>query len=131
MPRANTPPRKISESQGGPGWYDEGVSRQVSNALRALAARLGERFSDRLGMVRLFGSHARGDAHEESDVDVLVVIEAPSWAERAAAADLATEVSFASGLCLSAVVLSREELEQRIRSDSSFIRSVLDEGHAP
>lgn len=39
----------------------------------ALAALLGL-YGDRLRHVVLFGSHARGEAHPESDVDVLVVL---------------------------------------------------------
>ena len=40
----------------------------------ALAALLGL-YGDRLRHVVLFGSQARGDAHHESDVDVLVVLD--------------------------------------------------------
>lgn len=44
-------------------------------ALDALIAFVSERFGDRLRELALFGSRARGDAHEESDVDVLVVVD--------------------------------------------------------
>lgn len=43
--------------------------------LEAFAERLRRAFGARLREVRLFGSYARGEAHEESDVDVLVVID--------------------------------------------------------
>lgn len=42
--------------------------------------------------VRLFGSHARGDAHEDSDVDVLVVVDGLTEAERRDVFDMAYEV---------------------------------------
>jgi predicted nucleotidyltransferase len=41
--------------------------------------------------VRLFGSYARGDAEEDSDVDVAVIVDALTEPERTAAIDLAFE----------------------------------------
>jgi len=46
---------------------------------RAVAADLRELYGSRLKDVLLFGSWARGDAHPESDIDLLVVLdEVPS-----------------------------------------------------
>ena len=46
---------------------------------RAVAADLRELYGDRLKDVILFGSQARGDAHPESDIDLMVVLdEVPS-----------------------------------------------------
>lgn len=46
------------------------ISTALADARRHLAALYG----DRLVRVVLFGSHARGDAREDSDVDLLVVL---------------------------------------------------------
>lgn len=40
------------------------------------------RFGDRVRALALFGSRARGDGDESSDVDILVVVEALTGAER-------------------------------------------------
>ena len=46
--------------------------------LRAdLRAALEDLYGDRLAGLVLYGSQARGDMHDESDVDVLVVLEGP------------------------------------------------------
>ena len=47
------------------------ASARVPLAVLELKQRLALRFGERLLAVRLFGSRARGEAHEESDVDVL------------------------------------------------------------
>lgn len=43
-------------------------------ALREAYARLSALYGGRLRRVILYGSHARGDAHADSDVDLLVVL---------------------------------------------------------
>ncbi len=58
------------------------LSPAVSAALARFRAALALRFGARLREVVLFGSHARGEAHEESDADVLVVIDDLTEAER-------------------------------------------------
>jgi predicted nucleotidyltransferase len=50
--------------------------------LEAYAARLRAIFGDRLREIRLFGSYARGEANEDSDIDVLVTL--TSWSSSTA-----------------------------------------------
>jgi predicted nucleotidyltransferase len=46
-----------------------------SVAVREFASWLRERFGSRVRQVALFGSRARGEGGEDSDVDVLVVVD--------------------------------------------------------
>src|SRR5688572_4999798 len=64
----------------------------VSQALSRFKAALHGRFGERVSAVVLFGSHARGDANEDSDVDVLVAIDDLTEAERLVVVDLAVDV---------------------------------------
>jgi len=50
------------------------VSREL---LSEMKLRLQAAFGDRLRGVVLYGSEARGDAREDSDVDVLMLLEGP------------------------------------------------------
>jgi predicted nucleotidyltransferase len=74
------------------GSVDRVLSPAVAAALAELKGALRARFAERLREVVLFGSHARGEAHEESDVDVLVVIDALTETEKVAVFDLAYDV---------------------------------------
>lgn len=56
----------------------------VLRALGRFRAWLAGRYGDRLREFVVYGSRARGDAHEESDIDVLVVIDAFDVEERGA-----------------------------------------------
>lgn len=62
----------------------------VSHALDRFARSLRDRFGSRVSEIVLFGSHARGEATEESDVDVLVTIDEMTHEERVEVIDLAT-----------------------------------------
>jgi uncharacterized protein len=49
----------------------------VRAALVETRARLNVLYGDRLARLVLYGSHARGDAREDSDLDLLVVLRGP------------------------------------------------------
>ena len=51
----------------------------VRGAVEELKRRLESRFGPRLLEVRLFGSYARGEQDDESDVDVLLLFDGESW----------------------------------------------------
>jgi predicted nucleotidyltransferase len=53
------------------------VHHTVSEALDELRDELRALYGDRLAHTVLFGSHARGEARPDSDVDVLVVLRGP------------------------------------------------------
>jgi hypothetical protein len=61
----------------------------VLAAITRLRAALEERFGGRLREFVLFGSHAREQAQEDSDVDLLVVVDALTEGERREVFDLA------------------------------------------
>jgi predicted nucleotidyltransferase len=68
-------------------------SPRVAHALERFAGELRQRFGGRIAEIVVFGSQARGDAHEESDVDVLVVVVALRHAEKCEISDLAYETN--------------------------------------
>jgi predicted nucleotidyltransferase len=67
----------------------------VEAALRRFCVVLAARFGARLREVVLFGSYARGEAHDESDVDVLVVVDALTERERREVLDAAYDAAAA------------------------------------
>lgn len=85
---------------------------------------------ERVVSVIVFGSMARGDADEDSDLDLLVVV-----AEQADAApvedallDIAEPVRARFGFRISPLVLSRGRVGERARDGDPLMRNVLDEG---
>jgi predicted nucleotidyltransferase len=76
-----------------------------------LKAELEDLYGDRLARVVLYGSYARGEAHEESDVDVLVVLEGEVDAAREIRrmGDAAFEVGLRHGQYVSVFPVSADD----------------------
>ena len=106
------------------------ASRFALDAARDFAALLRARFGERVLWVRLYGSQARGDASETSDVDVLAVVRELTWSEKIEGIDLGFDVSMARGLHVSPMVMSEADFDRLVALESAFARNVLAEGVA-
>ena len=51
------------------------MDEKVERILKEIKRYLEERYGDKIKEVILYGSYARGDARDDSDVDVLVVVD--------------------------------------------------------
>ena len=73
--------------------------------LGALKGALNALFGDRLVALKLFGSRARGEGRDDSDIDVLVEVRGVTHEERGAILDLAHDLGFEAGLVISPLVV--------------------------
>jgi uncharacterized protein len=80
------------------------LSPAESAVLARLKSDLAARFGGRLEAVVLFGSRARSEGTESSDLDVLVLIRGLSRQERREVLDLAYARELETGLTLSPLV---------------------------
>jgi predicted nucleotidyltransferase len=110
--------------------------------LRQIAQALGRKLPCR--RVLLFGSYARGDAHQGSDVNLCVVVEGgegwkserwpwrewpdPDWVYRSCAAKELVEPLPEADLDIH--VLGERELEQRRQRQDPFVLRILEEGRS-
>jgi predicted nucleotidyltransferase len=94
--------------------------------LKRLRAALDEMYGDRLERVVLFGSRARGDAHEDSDYDVAVFLRdmADRWQEFDRLADLSTDILDKTGEFIHAIPYRAGSYEDR----TSLMREIRHEG---
>ncbi|WP_324735516.1 nucleotidyltransferase domain-containing protein [Thermococcus sp. SY098] len=90
-------------------------------ALEAFLEELRDKFGDRIEEIIVFGSYARGDYDEESDIDVLIV----GNVLFDDVVDISTKVLLKYGELISPIVISPEEFRRR---NDSFIRTVKREG---
>ena len=104
------------------------MEQGVAGALVRFARAVREQFGDAVIDIRLFGSHARSGAHEDSDVDVAVVLEEAKWETRRDIIDLATDIGLTHGLMLAPTVFDRETYERWRVQDRPLTRDIEQEG---
>jgi predicted nucleotidyltransferase len=84
----------------------------VRRTLDTFAAGLRERFGPRLKEIRLFGSYARGEAHEHSDVDCLVLLDRVEVLDDRTVTDLAADLTWQiGGVVISPLTMSVEAFD--------------------
>ncbi len=90
-------------------------------ALRAFVERIREKFGDEIEGIILFGSYARREAKEFSDIDIIIVLKdlPKEWEKRIEnVIDDTSEIALVYGIKISPLLLSREELLDNINSEA-------------
>jgi predicted nucleotidyltransferase len=105
------------------------MTHESEGLLLELKDGLARLYGDTLRGVYLYGSYARGDFDEESDFDVLVVLDdfASYGAEVDRTAGLASESSLRHGLSISMVFVRERDWQA---ADTPFLCQVRDEAIA-
>jgi predicted nucleotidyltransferase len=102
------------------------MNQEISERLRRISERLKKEYHAE--KVILFGSYARGEAGEDSDVDLLVI--APTtedfFERMARVKTIAHNLRY--GLPFFPIVLNQSELEEKIRIGDQFIEEILKTG---
>ena len=83
----------------------------VQRGLDLFVSGLRERFGSRLAAVRLFGSYARGTAHEDSDVDCLVLLDRVTPGDDRTITDLAGDLTWLADLVISPLIMSVDRFD--------------------
>jgi len=107
-----------------------GLQGRDGKALMTFRDRVVKELGDRIYVIVAYGSVARGEAKEDSDIDVLIVGRDREIRRRVSeiSYDIDYENSFET--FITPVYYTREEFEQRIRVGSPFIYEVLKDGVA-
>ena len=75
----------------------------------------------------MFGSYARGEQHDESDVDVLVLFERDGWDDDALYREIA-EVDVEYGVWISAMPMSRARYQHMLEKELGIALAIEEEG---
>ena len=103
---------------------DEKRKASLPRIVRDMAARIVSRFDP--DKIILFGSHARGEAGPDSDVDLLVIMEVTG--SRLEAAVKVRGVLGGTGMSEDVVVATQEEAERFRLLPGHVIRAAMREG---
>ncbi len=92
------------------------------HVIRRFARQVAERFEPE--KIILFGSHAYGKPHADSDVDILVVMPARSELQQAARISISIDPPFP----LDIIVRTPKKLHWRVQEGDSFLGEILTKG---
>jgi predicted nucleotidyltransferase len=87
------------------------LSPQERLTLSELAEQVRQLFGDRLVQLSLFGSRARGEGRDDSDLDVLVKVSELTREDRRAIQDLAFDLGLRRGLVISPLLADADAWE--------------------
>lgn len=95
-----------------------------------IAKKLKERLSGAVQLVdfRVFGSRARGDAEEYSDMDVFVEVEYLDKQLKKKIREIVWEVGFENSVYISPLIFTRHEIEDSPLRASPIVKNIREEG---
>src|SRR5438105_8689195 len=91
-------------------------------AIRRFARRIAERFQP--DKIILFGSYAYGKPHNESDVDLLVIMRTKNAIDQSIRISLAFKRLFSFDL----IVRTPWQIERGLKDDNWFLREIIEKG---
>jgi predicted nucleotidyltransferase len=97
-------------------------------AIEEYLSRIHDEFPGRVLSVLLFGSKARGDAEDESDIDLLAVVDTEDPSFRSALWRIASDVSLAHNLVLSVRVYGQPRWREASRLRLPLYRAIVADG---
>ena len=104
-------------------------NKKLDNVLNDLVTECRTVFCDKLSDVRLFGSYARGDYNEESDIDVMIVLDMSDAEVRKGRHDvcrIASMLELKYFVTISPVLYGKKEYD--MRKSFGFCKNVETEG---
>ena len=99
----------------------------IKSLLSELKQGLAKIYGDRVKAVYLFGSYARGDYNEGSDLDVMIVLDTYKryWDELVRSAELASDLSLKYDVTISRMIMTEEQWK---KGDLPVLKNVRMEG---
>jgi predicted nucleotidyltransferase len=103
------------------------LTEKERQAVKELIDELKKLYGDNLSCVILYGSKARGDATEDSDIDILVVLKNIQnfSLERKKVKEISWRLSYKYDLLLSIIIRSEQEY---MRKDTPLLMNIEKEG---
>lgn len=107
-----------------------GLTVEETTWLERYKSELAERFPGLVEEIILFGSKARGDAHEDSDIDLLVIIREGDRRLKREMAVAGHRLAIGTYAAPSIMIFTRSEYDSRAKKRVSLIHFIETEGVA-
>ncbi len=106
------------------------LNAHEQRAIRAFHERVHVLMKEDVKSMRLFGSRARGDANEQSDIDVLVLVADAPASIRGKIYDLSADIFLEYEVALSPLVMSAAQYDDMKARERLLIHEIERDGIA-
>ncbi len=106
------------------------TEKQVETITKAVASVAKETLKEKLVSVILYGSYARGDFDDESDIDVLIIADIPMeecWSYNCQLTEKIVDLELENDVVISTQVIQKDNFNQ-YQDALPFYRSIQNEG---
>ena len=104
------------------------LNKREEVVINSFVKELKEKLGDEIVSIRLFGSKARGDFYQESDIDIFILVKEKTSYIRSKLAEITTNYDIEYGLPLSPVLYDLFEYQKNKELGSFFFENVEKEG---
>lgn len=98
------------------------------NAINTLVDNIKNELKEQVIQIRLFGSKIRGKSHDDSDIDILIVVRERTQSILDTIADISLKVDLEYDVNISLIIFSIEEFDQNRIWETEFIQNIQREG---
>lgn len=105
-----------------------GLTEKDQLALKKFKEAVTKALGDEFVELTLFGSKARGDAREDSDIDVLVITNSGNWRLSDVVYHIVTDILLDDEVDISPKVIGKEDYKKLFEMESPFIKNVVKDG---
>ena len=103
-------------------------STKPNSLLPVIEKRIRELFGERVLKIILYGSYARGDYNEESDIDIMVIVDDENLEPyKKKRTELTTYYLDKENILLS-IIIEKASIAERYKNHSPFLINVNNEG---
>ena len=102
------------------------MNEEIFSRLKKIAERLKKEY--KAERVILFGSYATGDATEESDIDLFIIAPTSERFFQRMATALKLIRDLKKGIPIELIVLTSDEVKERIEIGDQFVEQIIEEG---
>lgn len=104
------------------------LSKTERQALKALVTRVRSKLRNKVDSVCLFGSRARGEGTEESDLDVLVLLKSVDMKAKHAIWDIANDIFLDTWINISPLVMSKSQFRELTLRERLLAKEIHKDG---
>lgn len=108
------------------GYFNQILDKRIKGLLDQLLREAIEHWGQRVVSIVMFGSFARGNAHEHSDIDVLLIIEdlPKDWRTRSTLELSIERLGLNSGIPLQIIMVESEEMQYAINNINPLLLEI-------